>query len=201
MSVVSTVSHEPAPYEGWLTTAPEARKIGTVVAAAACVCLAVTAMVMLASVVLKRPLPFAWLLVVPAAPVILAGQLWAIAWAHARQVRHGRGQKVSLRDMVGPVPRPVAITLGALAVAGCLAGMLSFTALEDGGPGDPTPDCSYVLENHGSTTCTTHEAYERASTAEQRAAAGVLMFFFAAHAAAAIGGLRSHRHESRARGA
>jgi hypothetical protein len=81
------------------------------------------------------------------------------------------------------LPKQAAYGLFGVVFLGWLAAVTAFPALSAGSPmtGLPAPGCPWALEDHGTITCVSHAAYQRAGAAGERFAAGVIMGFFVVH--------------------
>jgi len=164
----------------------------------------IAATIVLLTLVRARPQPDLVLLLVPAIPALLVGQLWTIGVlrAHMPSYPNGwrqlatygfRSWKTLRRVALGPLSTRAAYALTTLAFLGWLAGMTAFPALWHGGTNGGTPGCPYQLTNHGSLSCVSLTTYQHVGAAEQRLAAGVLLAFFVFHFAVAWGELVRRR--------
>jgi hypothetical protein len=149
------------------------------------------------------------LLFVPAIPILVAGQLWAIAVLVARQKRVDRGEanRWSFRKSPGsrlfffegsPVRQANALTVIALVCV--LIVMVSFLQMVayGGGPVSPTRRCQYRLNlvSYGEGTCVSRSTYLAAGAAQQRLPAGVFAFFFVLQFGIAAAELKRRRVEA-----
>lgn len=185
-----------APWRAWLFSWAPAVQVSRAVMVAAGLGIVIAATIVLLALVRARPVPGLVLLLVPAIPALLVGQLWAIgvlnarippepkAWSQlaAATVRSGKSMK---QVVFGPLPARAAYALKILGFLGWLAGMTAFPALWLGGTNGSTPGCPYQLSNHGSLSCVSLTTYQHVGAAEQRLVAGVLLFFFVFHFALA----------------
>ena len=157
------------------------------------------AMIGLLALARNKPLHGAAILLLPAIPVIAAGQLWTIGFMQARRpprsggwrhtVGDGRGMSLSpSRFFFGDLSRRIALPLMAVAFLGWLSAMTAFGSTAQGGPAGAGNGCAYRLDSHGAYTCVTKAEYEHAGAGEQRFASGVLLAFFSLHFGAALGG-------------
>lgn len=152
------------------------------------------------ALVRDRPLPGVAVLLVPAIPVLAAGQLWAIALINARMPRRTGGWRDRVRARKGLGRNPQTFFFGELdaklarpllvvAFFGWLSAMIALPALAHGGPIGPGGGCRYRLDSHGSYTCVSRATYEHTGAGEQQVAGGIMLAFFAIHTGAALGGL------------
>ena len=143
----------------------------------------------LASYVRHRPVDGLALLLVPAVPVLITGQLWAIVY-----LRRRRSPGSKLWELLGGLGKGVAVALIVLAAGGWLAAFTTGAAgLSNGGTDGGSAGCPYRLRQHTEVSCVSRAEYLRAGAAEQRFAGGVLLGFFSMHAAAALAGAVRHR--------
>jgi hypothetical protein len=134
-------------------------------------------------------------IIVPAIPLVIAGQVCAIAALMARQRQLSLGGFRRRRRQNAAIMRDAMFSelpswfRRAFNVASVGFWLLAFTAIlpwiSRGGPGASLPGCPYVLDDHGAKTCVSHATYLHAGAADQRFAAGLLTFFFLMHAATA----------------
>ncbi|MGB6058494.1 MAG: hypothetical protein WBF71_09530 [Microthrixaceae bacterium] len=143
----------------------------------------------------------ALILLAPAVPILVTGQLWCIAIlidrrGERRSVAGGatRWFPSSLRigDLRGGLSRPVGLLFLLLFYGAFLLGpgSLILANMARGQVGVPTDDpssCEYTSNNHGLYTCLTKSEYERERIESQRAVAGVFLGFFIAHCGLAFG--------------
>lgn len=192
-----------ADWRSWIARSPRARTFDQLVAGAAGLSALVAFLIGLTALIRDKPLPGVAILVLPAVPILLAGQLWTIALVNARTPRHGgswreqmRATRALRRDsrkfFFGELDAKLARLLLALAFLGWLSAMsAAFSGLSAGGPTGPGDGCRYRLDDHGRYPCVSRQAYEHAGAVQQRFASGVLLGFFAMHTGAALGGLRT----------
>jgi hypothetical protein len=163
---------------------------------AAGVGIVIAATIVLLVLVRARPLPGLVLLLVPAIPALLVGQLWTIGVLNARMPPAPKGWsqlaaatlrsgKSMTRVVLGPLPVRATYALTILGFLGWLAAMTAFPALWLGGTNGSTPGCPYQLSNHGSLSCVSLTTYQHVGAAEQRLFVGMFLFFFAIHFAVA----------------
>lgn len=186
-------------WRGWLARSPRAETIGRIVACAAALGTVGAFLVSLAALVREKPIHGLLILLVPAIPILVVGQLWAVATMNARMPRRARGWRGRMRAtqattwnprsfFFGDLPSRFARPLIALAFLGCLS---SWTAFGQSG-GDPSgagDGCPYRLDSHGTYTCVSQRTYERTGAGEQQFASGVLLAMFAIQTGSALGGL------------
>jgi hypothetical protein len=164
----------------------------------------IAATIVLLTLVRARPQPDLVLLLVPAIPALLVGQLWTIGVLNAhipsdpngwRQLAANtvRSWKRMRQVALGPLSARAAYALTTLGFLGWLAAMTAFPALWLGGTNGGTPGCPYQLSNHGSLSCVSLTTYQHVGAAEQRLAAGMFLFFFVFHFAVAWGELVRRR--------
>jgi hypothetical protein len=191
-----------ATWRGWLTRSPQAQTIGRSIALAAAVGALGALLIGLLALLRDRPLHGLTILLLPAVPLLAAGQLWTIALMNARtpppeggwrdRLRAARAlQRLPTRTFFfGELDVRIARPLMAVALLGWLGAMTAWPSLVHGGPTGPGDGCRYRLFSHGSYTCVTAHTYEHVGAGEQRFASGILLVFFAVHTGAALGGLR-----------
>jgi hypothetical protein len=183
-------------WRAWFFSSAPAVQVSRAVMVAAGVGIVIAATIVLLTLVRARPLPGLVLLLVPAIPALLVGQLWTIGVlnAHIPRDPYGwrqlaantfRSWKRMRQVVLGTLPAWAAYAVMTLGVLGWLAAMTAFPALWLGGTNGGTPGCPYQLSNHGSLSCVSLTTYQHVGAAEQRLAAGVLLFFFAIHFAVA----------------
>lgn len=154
-----------------------------VAAAAACTYLIAVSVAVLA-LVRGRPLHNAGYVLLATVPVLVVGQVWAIAIQRARKLSRPRSRQSLLswkrawRRQFGDLPPAIAVATPLLAFGSWLLGMSAFAHLTLGGATAGTPSCPYRLNNHGSITCVSHSDYLKVKAAEQRLLGGVLSFFY-----------------------
>ena len=179
----------------WLARDPAARRVADVLTVADAIGIAVTVTLIAATAILGHAVGGLTLLLVPAIPLLVAGQLWGILVGIARRPPGGgrraragaTGSPVdSLRMLFGPVDRRVARAVTALAVIGWLSFLTGIFFTGDGSPAGPVRGCPYREVNHGVYSCVSRSAYDLAGAAEQRMVAGCFLFFFAMHLSAAV---------------
>jgi hypothetical protein len=153
---------------------------------------AIAAVIVAVTLVADRPVPDAGPLLIPGIPLLVVGQLWAIAIISARRPRSARGFRerlaaqwrgqLSSRTVFFPdLPAPAAHAIGAIFVLAGIAAFTAISSLGQGGPSAALPRCPWPLDSHGVITCVTHAAYLRAGAASERGFAGVLLAFFVIH--------------------
>lgn len=191
----------------WLARSPKARTVGRLVACAAATCATGALIIDAAALIRGKPLNGIAVLLVPAIPTLVVGQLWAIGVLQTRMGRRtgGRGDRMRASQAMswnprsfffGDLPSRFARPLLALAFLGWLSAVTAFPAFTNGGPAGSGGGCAYRLNSHGSFTCVSLRTYEHAGAGEQRFASGVLLGFFAIHTGAALGGLRTRRRDA-----
>jgi Protein of unknown function (DUF2510) len=180
-----------------------ANRVSGVIAILASIAAVVCAAIIVADLVRQRPINNLTGLLFVGVPLLVAGQLWAIAVAQARRPPGGRGGARSRWRRGGTStswgsarqmffgrldPRLVALFLG-LAFLGWLAAMTAIPYIFDGNPAGPGGGCLYRLADHGTYTCVSRGTYEQAGAGLQRFVTGILLAFYSVHAGAAIGRL------------
>jgi hypothetical protein len=132
------------------------------------------------------------LVIVPAAPLLLVGQVTVIVTLLGEPKPGSMTRRriswdfVTHRDVRIYASQVALVILFYLAV---FQGQRAFSSASsnEGNPVGPTSTCRWPLENHGSITCVSHAAYVAAGTSLQRGAAGVILGFFAFQLAILIG--------------
>lgn len=176
----------------WLLSAPASLRIDKLLAALAGFAALVAVVVIATDLLTDQPVSGLDLLLVPAVPLLAAGQVWAIIVVNARGPRirgtwrtrmatasaSRRGQLVRF---FGGLPEGARVGLVVLFVLAWLSAITAFPAISNGGPVASTPNCPWPLSNHGDLTCVTHDAYLHAGASLQRFAAGILAGFFLMH--------------------
>ncbi len=158
-----------------------------------------------AALVRQRPLDHAGLLLVMGIPVLVLGQLAAIASVVGRQPRpaslreaFSRSRQLSSRGQYfGALPSLVTRLLSAVAMAGWLIAMTGIQQSWHGSPDRATPGCPYRLIDHGRHSCVTEMRYEAAGAGIQRFAAGILSGFFCLQCGVALNVLAERRRALR----
>lgn len=189
----------------WILRSPAVPGTGLAISIAVGVAAAFAAAVAVAALIREQPVPHAALLLIPGVPLVAVGQLWMIAIIRSRMSPRA-GRSWSRRPPFPSSWNPRKVVFGSLgtrtsavlflaALGGWLLAMTAFPTLVNGGPDGHSATCAYVLANHGSRTCVSRGAYQRAGAAEQRVAAGILLAFYCLHCGAALGG-RSTAHHS-----
>jgi hypothetical protein len=147
---------------------------------------AVALVVAAASAISERPLPGLRIAVVPAAAVLLVGQIWVITlsfrrypglWFRFRPLGFGEAREL----FFSPLRGRIVLGIHAVFVLGWLSTVTAIVALSNGVPATGRQACPYREDNHGSSTCVSKAAWQRAVATEERAVAGVMMGFFVAH--------------------
>jgi Protein of unknown function (DUF2510) len=178
-----------------IADAPWAAGVSRLVAIAAGCGAVVAATIAVLTVVLGRAIPGAWLLLLPAIPLLLLGQLWSLGLIAAHSSASAdptapwwRRSVLRLADLRGGLSRPVALLFVGLFYAVVIATM--FSSAGSGPPGSPARDvggCPYAVVNHGDVTCVSESAHRAAGSLGQRFAALVLCGFFIGHCGIALG--------------
>jgi hypothetical protein len=165
----------------------------------------VSAGLIVAALVLLRPLPGVGALLVPAIPLLFGGQIWAIIIVNKRnRVRRSRlkglrklwASSTRFQDFFGPLPSRTVATIAGVFFLGWLSAMTAFPGLSQGGPSGASPECPYQLNNHGTYACVSKARYQQAGAAEQRLAAGVMLGFFSVHLGVAYSEVVRRRSEA-----
>lgn len=193
----------------WLLYSRGARRCSSVLITAEASAAAVAFAVSAKGLLTDRAIPGLTLLLVPAVPILAAGQGWMIAWMNLRQgSRTGswrQRRNASTDQLRWPNPRTlffgkvdprIGNGLFALAFTGWLLGITAFPAIAAGGPAGSGGGCAYRLDSHGSYTCVSERAYQHAGAGEQRFAASIMLAFFAVQTGAALGGRRLQQEAS-----
>jgi hypothetical protein len=150
-----------------------------------------------ASLIIGRPIGGVALLLGPGILLLIVGQVSAIVVMRARRpIRTGRrflpdlsrGRSISgdLRSYFGPLDRRVSRTVSALCVIGFLSFITGIIFTFHGGPAGSGGGCAYRLQAHGIYTCVSKTAYDLAGAALQRMVAGIFLSFYAMHFYAAL---------------
>lgn len=171
---------------------------------AAGVCASGALIVAIAALVRDKPLHAADLLVIPAIPVLVAGQLWVLALMGNRTPRvvgNSRGRTAAnlanqmnpRRLFFGALPDWAAYSLLGVAFLGWFLAMTCIGGISSGGPTSPTAGCPYRLNDHGTYTCVSERSYNHAGASTQRFASGILLGFFTVHTGVALSELRRRR--------
>ena len=202
--LLATAKSANARWRAWFFSSAPAVQVSRAVMVAAGVGIVIAATIVLLALMRARPQPGLVLLLVPAIPALLVGQLWTIGVLNARMPndRNGwrqlvaataRSWKCMKQAVLGPLPARAAYALTTLGFLGWLAAMTTFPALWLGGTNGGTPGCPYQLNNHGSLSCVSLTTYQHVGAAEQRLVAGMFLFFFVFHFAVAWGELVRRR--------
>jgi hypothetical protein len=176
----------------WFLGSPASLRIDQLLAALAGFAALVAVVVILTDLINDQPVTGLDLLLVPAIPLLVAGQVWVIIVLNARGPRLSgpwrtrmatasasrRGQLVRF---FGGLPKGARVGLFVIFVLAWLSAMTAFPAISNGGPVSSTPNCPWPLSNHGVLTCVTHDVYVHAGASLQRFAAGILAGFFLMH--------------------
>ena len=147
------------------------------------------------------------LLLLPALPILIVGQLWCIAVLLGRVEARNKAMGASarwprnyfrFRDLRGGLSRPAAalfllLFYGAVFVGPGFSFWGSSTLTPTGVPTDDPSTCEYSSNNHGEYSCLTRSEFERKQVAEQRFAAGAFLGFFIAHCGLSSGEVLRHR--------
>jgi hypothetical protein len=144
---------------------------------------AVCIVVVIVTLITQRPIPGVGFILIPAIPLLMAGQLLAIAWFYRWRRRDRWSMLRWLAEGLGGVGLAAIL---AACTAGWITAATSFGPLRNGGPAPATTSCSYVLRQHDVDICASRQEFERAGAAEQRVVAGILLAFFAMHTGAAL---------------
>jgi len=192
-------------WRAWLTRSLVALSLGRFISYAAAACATGALLINATALIRDKPLHGITILLLPALPTLVLGQLWAIGLINARlpprrtadwreRIRASRSLGMNPRAFFfADVPSRLANPLLGLAFAGWLSAMTAFPSLTHGGPAGSGGGCPYRLSNHGSYRCVSRATYEHAGAGEQRFASGILLGFFTMHTGAALGGLYRRR--------
>ena len=164
----------------------------------------VAGVIVMHAVVFGRPLPGIAVLLLPAVPLLFAGQIRVISIVQERRPQPSgswldrmAAQMQRNRDprsfFFAGLSRPATNGLLAVVLLSWLAAVTALPALTTGNPRRGTAGCPWELDSHGQVTCVSHATYESASAAVQRFAGGILLVFFVVHFGA-ISGELSRRH-------
>ncbi len=157
---------------------------------------AVTAGAIVLISVAGRTIPGIWVLLVPAVPLLIAGQLFLIAalndrvrpvpgpW-YERWFARMRLQSNPRRLWFGHLPRLTGYCILALGFGAWLAVVTARFGQPIGNLITRTSGCRWGVDDGGSVECISRSAYERVRANEQQFAAAVLAFFFVLHAGVA----------------
>lgn len=170
------------------------------VAVAAGVAAAITALTILYTLIVGK-VPGAQLLMLPAVPLLIVGQLWCIAVLNGRIAERRRatgnrsrwpGGGLRLADLRGGLSVRAAVLFLMLfyttVLAGAVPAVLGLTSgVSDGTLTNDPANCEHSSNNHGIYRCLTESEFTRKSILEQRLAAGVMCGFFVAHCGLATG--------------
>ena len=148
-----------------------------------------------------RPIPGAAWFLLPAIPILVLGQVWAITSSirDSRAATKSQGWLSRMTRAATPpwfkgLPRPLGGAVVALAAVGVLSAVGAIPGISGGNPERGPASCPYRLDNHGVITCVNHARYVRAQVASERFFTGVFTGFYAMQfglAAAVVG--RSRR--------
>jgi hypothetical protein len=171
---------EPRP-SSWLLTSPASFQINWLLAVGAGLAALGALLVDVLALLTGAPVHGVALLLVPAVPLLVVGQLWMISVLLAR----GESRRSMSTLFPGLPPKVRPLLAAGLGTAWVMA-MLAFPSLSKGSPAIPAPECRWPLQNHGVVTCVSEDIYLRAGAAKQRFMASILMGFFLAHSALAL---------------
>ena len=188
----------PPERESWATHSPKAVVAGRVIACASAACTVGAVFVNLTALLRAKPIHGVGVLLVPAIPVLIVGQLWAIAVIGGGRTRRpltwqGRSLNNARSFFFKSLPRKIATPLLCLAFLGWLSAMTAAVTTAPWGPASPGDGCAYRLGNHGSYKCVSHAEYDRTAAGVQRFASGILLGFFTLHTGAALGEVHRRR--------
>lgn len=164
--------------------------VGRVVEAAAGPAAVVAAVVALVDIVMRRPVPGVVLLLLPAIPLLVVGQVLSIAVLYGRSHPNGpvdpAAQDMPMWDrgrrlFFAGLPARWGWSLQAVFMLAWLSGTTAMADLRLGNPTDPVPGCPYPLSSHGIVTCVSQGAYQVIEASEQRIVASALLAFFVIH--------------------
>jgi hypothetical protein len=158
----------------------------------------IAAAIVLLALVQARPLPGLALLLVPAIPAFLVGQLWGIAvlnaripsppfvWRQLTAAAFSSSWKNMGQVVSGPLPARAAYPLHALFYIGWLAAMTGMLEMmRNGTPHGGTRECLYQLIganwDNSKSSCVSLTTYQHAGAAVQRLVAGMALAAFAIH--------------------
>jgi len=127
------------------------------------------------------------ILLLPAIPLLAAGQIRAISILIARQAPRRPGlagmfqSGLTTRAILGGLRPAWAAAVFLVFLLGWLGAMTGFADVTGGNPQTGPAGCPYQLNDHGSVTCVSKATYERARAGGEQITAGVLLGFFAMH--------------------
>jgi hypothetical protein len=191
----------PEGWTAWVLESEGALRVGRAICVATATGAVVAAALVLANL-MRGKVPGLGLLLVPAIPIVAAGQLWGIATLIGRRNRaeggppRRRWASIELdprRFFFAGLPSWQATSLLAVALAGFLIGGHAFEYLGQGGPAPPSRRCRYRLDDHGRYHCVSRSTYVAARDAEQRLAAAFFGSFFLVQFGMAAAELRRRR--------
>ena len=186
-----------ARWSDWFFSWPPAVKVSRAVMVAAGAGIVIAATIVLLTLVQARPLPGLAVLLVPAIPALLVGQVWEIAvlnaripsrpfaWRQLTPAAFSSSWKNMRQVVSGPLPARAAYPLHALFYIGWLAAMTGMLEMRNGTPHGGTRECLYQLIganwDNGKISCVSLTTYQHAGAAVQRLIAGIALAFFAMH--------------------
>jgi hypothetical protein len=187
---------------------PGGRRAAQTLTVADAVAIAVALVLIVATLVVGRPLSGVSLLLGPGIVLLIVGQIGAILVLRARRPpRTGRrflpdpsrGRSIGgdLRAYFGPLDRRVTRAVAALCVIGLLSFITGIIFTIHGSPAGSGAGCAYRLQAHGIYTCVSETAYHLAGAAQQRMVAGIFLFFYAFHFYAALASSRPGKEGGR----
>jgi hypothetical protein len=176
---------------------PGGRRGARILAVADAVSIAIAVTLVVASLIVARPIGGVALLLGPGILLLIVGQVAAIVVMRARRPSRtgrrsssglGRRRSISgdLRSSFGPLDRRVTRAVGVLSVIGFLSFITGIIFTFHGGPAGSGGGCAYRLQAHGIYTCVSETTYDLAGAALQRMVAGIFLFFYAMHFYAAL---------------
>jgi hypothetical protein len=125
-------------------------------------------------------------LVVPAALLLLVGQVGVAGRLRAARQAGGSARgRVSVR-LVRAFASPQGVALGVIALTGLLASWSGLRLAPGGTPADARPGCPYPLVSRGHVLCVSPEHYRLAGLGAERFAAGVVLMLLAVDLAVAL---------------
>lgn len=172
---------------------PFARRLALIIAILAGLAAVIGVAVMVATLIMDRPVPYVQFLLLPAAPLLAVALLWMI------MVYVRAGQRGGMRGWQNSAPSFGTWPFGKMnwritwalyiVMTGITATAMvtASTTWHLGGPGGSSPTCPYLLANHGSLTCVSQSRYEHTAAGVQRFLTAIPAFLFCMQASFFLG--------------